>query len=124
MTVKFTIPGRLDGLNEYTNANRRNRYAGASMKKKNQNYICACIAEQIPDIKINGPVTLKISWYEPNKRRDIDNIAFAKKFILDALTTCGTIPADNWAGVRGFSDFFAVDKERPRIEVEIEKEKP
>lgn len=30
---KFFIPGRLPGLNDYTAANRYNRYAGAKMKK-------------------------------------------------------------------------------------------
>lgn len=119
--VKFIISGRLDGLNEYTNANRKNRYVGASMKKKNQNHVCNCILAQIPEEKFTDAVVLHFSWYEPNRKRDLDNIAFAKKFILDALTTCGTIAADSWQGVQGFTDRFYIDKEHPRIEVEIER---
>lgn len=34
MAMKFTIPGRLDGLNEYTKACRGNCYSGAEMKKE------------------------------------------------------------------------------------------
>lgn len=34
--MKFTIPGRLDGLNEYTSSNRTNRYKANNDKKINQ----------------------------------------------------------------------------------------
>ena len=60
-------------------------------------------------------------WYEPNKKRDLDNICFAKKFILDALVGCGTIKADGWQGVSGFTDDFFIDKDYPRIEVDIKQ---
>lgn len=42
-----------------------------------------------------------------------------KKFILDALVKNSVIQSDGWRGVAGFSDLFAVDKDNPRIEVEI-----
>ena len=34
MTYKFTIQGRLDGLNEYTAANRTNPYKGGKNEKR------------------------------------------------------------------------------------------
>lgn len=116
---KFTIYGRLDGLNDYTLANRRNRYAGATMKRKNEELVQYAINTQIPAARYSGKVRLHFSWYEPNKKRDKDNICFAKKFILDALVREGTISADNWSGIDGFTDDFYIDKEQPRIEVEI-----
>ena len=62
------------------------------------------------------------SWYEKNQRRDKDNIAFAKKFILDALQEMKILKNDGWAEVAGFEDRFYVDKHNPRVEVEIYEE--
>ena len=64
-------------------------------------------------------VYLRFNWIEPNKRRDKDNIASAKKFIIDALVKSGILENDGWKNVIGFSDRFSVDKNNPRIEVEI-----
>ena len=66
-------------------------------------------------------VVIIFSWYEPRKNRDKDNIAFAKKFILDALQATGTLSGDGWGQVIGFSDEFYIDKERPRVEIELKE---
>ena len=58
-------------------------------------------------------------WVVPNKRTDRDNVAFAKKFVQDALVQCGVLKDDGWKYVVGFSDKFDVDKKNPRIEVLI-----
>lgn len=115
----LTIYGTLPNLNDYTKACRSNRYVGANMKVKAEDIISGHIKEQIPNVHYENTVELKFRWYEPNKKRDLDNICFAKKFILDALVSNGTIKADGWKGVIGFTDEFFVDKENPRIEVEI-----
>lgn len=61
-------------------------------------------------------------WYEPNRKRDKDNIAaVGRKIIQDALVEAGVIRNDGWNDIRGFSDEFYVDKNEPRIEVEIEE---
>lgn len=39
MEYKFTIPGKLDGLNEYTSANRTNPYKGGKMKRDNESAV-------------------------------------------------------------------------------------
>ena len=117
---KLIIPGRLDGLNEYTKANRTNLYKGANLKKSNESVVIDCIYLQ--KLKpMDTEVFIIFHWYEPNKRRDKDNIASAKKFILDALVKTGILPNDNWKYIRGFSDYFDVDKENPRIEIEIKE---
>lgn len=113
------IYGRLPGLNDYTLKCRYNRYAGASMKKDAEKIISKHIKEQLKGISYEGAVTLDFRWFEPNKRRDFDNICFAKKFILDALNNANVICADSWKGVQGFTDNFFVDKDNPRIEVDI-----
>lgn len=119
--MTLTIYGRLDGLNEYTKACRTNRFAGAKMKTKNEDIITACIIEQLRGVHFENPVRLTFRWYEPNRKRDLDNVCFAKKFILDALKNNGVIDNDNWQGVIGFTDTFLVDSANPRIEVEIER---
>lgn len=115
--MKFTIQGRLDGLNEYTQANRSNRHEGAEMKRKNEELVMLSVRK----VKIKQPVKIAFKWYEKNSRRDMDNIAFAKKFILDALVKKGVLQDDGWKWVKGFTDEFFIDKENPRVEVEMEE---
>lgn len=121
MTYKLTIPGTLPGLNEYTTANRTNRYSAANMKKRAQELISWCIRRDLHNIRFTEPVRLQFLWIEPNRKRDKDNIAFAKKFILDALVNAGVIPNDGWKNVDSFSDSFSIDKSNPRVEVEISR---
>ena len=119
--VTLIIEGQLPNLNEYTKACRGNKYVGAQMKKEAERIISAYIQQQLKGVHIEGEVRLAFRWYEPNKMRDLDNICFAKKFILDALVSNGIIVADGWRCVKGFTDNFFIDKEKPRIEVDIEK---
>lgn len=120
--MKLVIEGQLPNLNNYTNACRSNRIAGARMKRESERIITAYIQQQLQGVAFKGAVRLSFRWYEPDRRRDLDNICFAKKFILDALVSNGIIETDSWRGVVGFTDEFFIDKESPRIEVEIEKE--
>lgn len=65
------------------------------------------------------PIDLHFKWYVPSKRKDKDNIAFAKKFILDGMLQAGLIENDGWKQIGNFTDTFVVDKEKPRVVVEI-----
>lgn len=119
MIYRFEIDKRLIGLNEYTNTNRYNRYAGAKQKKEEQEYIKYCILNQLGKIKIDKPVKGRFTWIEENKRRDLDNICFAKKFILDSLVELGILKDDNRKIVCGFIDNFEyADKSRVIVELE------
>ena len=120
-TVGFTIYGRLNGLNEYTKQCRGNKYAGAKMKEENERKVkCAAMCEQsVIYANFNSKVHITYKWYEATKRRDLDNIAFAKKFIQDALVSLGVLEGDGWKHIAGFTDEFYIDKENPRIEVVI-----
>lgn len=121
----LVINGRLDGLNEYTKACRGNGgwVSGASMKKKNEDIITAAILEQLPRVHFKGRVRVDFKWYEPNSKRDLDNVCFAKKFILDAFVKNQVIEKDSRKFLYDFTDSFFVDKENPRIVVRIEGEK-
>jgi len=118
---KFVIEGKLLSCNEYTNACRSKAYMGAKLKKEAQEVIGFYIKQQIPDVHIYGRVKLHFKWYEPNCRRDIDNVAFAKKFILDSLVENEVIPDDSQKYVTSFTDEIIIDRDNPRIEVELEE---
>lgn len=122
MKYKFVISGRLNNLNDYTNACRTHRQKGNNMKRKNAQKVLQVIYEQLPRVRIEKPVTVTYTWYEKDRRRDLDNISsFDRKVIQDALVKAGVLRNDGWKEIRGFSDRFAVDAENPRIEVEIEE---
>ena len=119
MKYKFEIHKRLMGLNEYTSYNRANKYLGANAKKTEQGYIIWCIREQLGNITIDKPVIGKFTWIEENKRRDLDNICFAKKFILDALVQAKVLKDDNRKIVTNFTDNFKYsDKSKVIVELE------
>lgn len=118
--VTLTINGTLVNLNDYTKACRTNRYLGAEMKKRMESIVSSHIFQQLDGVQFNEPVRLSFRWYEPNKKRDLDNICFAKKFVLDALVKNGVLVNDGWEWVKGFTDEFFIDREFPRIEVDIE----
>jgi Holliday junction resolvase RusA-like endonuclease len=63
---------------------------------------------------------VRFTWVERNRRRDIDNVAFAKKFVLDGLVAAGVIGNDTPQYVAGFEDRFLYDGRNPRIIVEVD----
>lgn len=116
------IPGRIDGLNDYINAERTNRHKGAKMKLDNENIVAFAIKQCLWGVRIEKPVSMEYTWYEKDRRRDLDNISsFGRKVIQDALVYCGVLKDDGWKYVVGFSDRFEVDKDGPRIEVLIKE---
>ena len=69
----------------------------------------------------NGLLPCGICGWRRTERRDKDNIAFAKKFIQDALVKEKVLENDGWAQIDSWTDAFAVDAQRPRVEVELEE---
>ena len=121
MEYSFTIEGRLPGINELINADRRDAHAGNRMKRENQESVQMYIFRDLHRLRIDNPVRLHYRFYEKNKKRDLDNISgFAHKIIQDALVATGVLKNDGWANIAGMDDLFFVDSDRPRIEVTIE----
>lgn len=119
--MKVVIPFALPGLNDYVDAERRHRQAGGSFKRKWQNAVFNALRGQIRR-PLREPVRLSFLWVEKDRRRDKDNIAaFGRKVIQDALVQMKVLRNDGWQNIAGFTDDFAVDKGRPRIEIEIEE---
>lgn len=122
MKAKFTIIGRLPGLNDYTLDCRRNAYSGAQMKSIAQER-CVWSAKQQCKVKFTKPVWIYYDFYEPDRRRDKSNIAaFAVKVIEDALVQLQIIHDDGWKYIENYTPSFNIDKARPRIEVYITDE--
>ena len=120
----LTIKGRLPGLNDYI-AKCNSAYAeGNRMKQESVQTVSWYIMAQLRGLRFTKPVFLMFTYYEPNKRRDHDNVSsYARKAIQDALVKCGTIQDDGWGYVTGHLDYFEVDRDNPRIVVEfIEQE--
>lgn len=125
MKYKFVIPGRMQGLNEYTAANRRNPYSGGKVKKDSETLVILTIRQQLGRLHINKPVVIYYRFYEPNRRRDNDNIlSCASKFIQDSLVKTGVLAEDNQDHIHNFYFDTFVDKENPRIEVTITELEP
>ena len=103
----FNIYAKLPSLNEYQDACRANKYKGAKMKSETDTIIGWFIRKAVREgtlQAVNGPVRLNFIWYEKTKRRDPDNVASAKKFILDALQKQDILPNDSRKYIYGFSD--------------------
>lgn len=125
----FIIPGRLPSLNDLIHAMNHNRYTGAKMKREAETLV-AYAARAAHMKPLSGAFRISVTWYEPNNRRDRDNITSGVKYILDALQPMssrhprgiGIIPGD---GPKHMPDAPAhdvlVDKADPRIVVTIEE---
>ena len=61
--------------------------------------------------KFEKPVKIHFHWIEENKKRDLDNVCYAKKFILDSMVKSGKLKDDNRKCVTGFIDTFEYGKE-------------
>jgi Holliday junction resolvase RusA-like endonuclease len=117
---RFVIPGRLAGANELIGAANQHRFAGASIKKRETKFCAQCCRDLRP---ISKQVRIGIRWIERDYRRDIDNVAFGVKFILDGLREAGKLPNDGrrWVSVITH-EFPESDKENPRVEVIVTEE--
>lgn len=121
MEAGLSIPGRFPSLNDYIAAERKNRHIAAKMKREETKRV-ADIAANLDMPTFEKPVHVYFAWVEPNRRRDIDNIAFAHKFILDGLVDAGVLKGDSQKYVTGFVDRFRVDKDNPHVSVLITDE--
>lgn len=126
MIQTFVIPGRLDGLNEYTAQNRGNRCCGNACKRRNEKLVRAAIRAACLE-PMRTPVRITAHWHEgrkPGSRQfralDRDNIRFAMKFIQDALVAEGIIDDDAFDKVDP-RDTYTKDRDDPHVVVVIEE---
>lgn len=117
----FRINQRLDGLNEYTSECRGNKYGGGKCKHKNEDIVLLAIRNaRLKPVK--DAYWVNFIWYEARKTRDKDNVAFAKKFILDALQRARITKGDDNRYLMGFYDEFIYGKGNGVVVEIVEKE--
>ena len=111
------IPGEFPGLNEVTAANRTNRFAGATQKRRATEtvaqYLEACRIKPL----LARRYSWRFTWYCTDRRRDPDNISSACKFVFDGLQKAGVLDNDGWSQVGEISHRFFIDQQ-PGVLVE------
>ena len=108
---------KLPSLNEYIRVCRANPFQASKFKKDLESDI-AFYLMKLP--RFDNPVKIHFHWVEDNKRRDYDNVAYAKKHILDAMVKAGNLKDDNRKCVTAFTDTFSYGKEA-KVILEIEE---
>ena len=114
---KYIIDMKLPSLNDYIKVCRANKYNANKYKAKLEQEIGLFLAK-MP--KWNNPIKIHFHWIEGNKKRDIDNVAFAKKFILDSMVKNGKLTDDNRRYVTAFTDTFEYS-DTTKVILEIEE---
>lgn len=115
--MKYEINMKLPSLNDYIRICRANKYKAASYKAEIEQEI-GLFLMKMP--KMTKPIKIHFTWIEGTKRRDLDNICFAKKFILDAMVKCGKLKDDNRKWVTAFTDSFEYGEET-KVILEVEE---
>ena len=114
--MKLVIPGEMPDLNQIIKYSKQHWSTYSKLKRKYTDLVFL-IGRRYG--KIDGQAYITFRWYCKDKRKDPDNIAAGKKFILDGLVKAGVFEDDTWKQIKGFRDEFYLDPKEPRIEVEI-----
>ena len=108
----FTVKAKLPSLNEFISAMNNHRYNGYRFKQEIEELIGWEIRQALTKGTLKPttkPCKVNFYWHEKTAKRDCDNIASAKKFLLDAMQKQGIIQNDNQRYIRGFTDTFVKD---------------
>ena len=117
--MKYEINMKLPSLNDYIRVCRCNKYQAAKFKADIEREIGYFLIK-MP--KWSNPIRIHFTWIEGNKKRDLDNICFAKKFILDSMVKHGKLADDNRKHVTALTDSFEYGDET-KVILEIEEVK-
>ena len=124
--IRFSVPLHVDmptrkqpGRKWYLNLNRYRNTHFLVLAKAKRDYSKSV---EIPKFKADS---IKVTyWLYPKDARltDIRNVTdVVNKFLLDAIVTKGYIPDDNYNHVCHGGDYFVkIDRDYPRVDVEIE----
>ncbi len=117
--AKFFVPYQLPSLNKIIAAAKIKKgrwWKYADLKKLHTENIANILGDCKP---LESPVFINFFWASADRRTDPDNIAAARKFILDGAVTAGLLEDDGWKHIEGFSDSFRIDKKNPGVYVEM-----
>jgi Holliday junction resolvase RusA-like endonuclease len=111
--MKIYIPFQFTTLNEYINAERTNKYLGAKIKREETEIARLHFIGKT----FTSPLELKFTWFVATLGRDLDNLGFCCKYILDGMVKAEAIKGDNLNNVVRIVHEF---KKCDRVGVEIE----
>lgn len=122
-TARFFISykryGKIPGRNEAELAARSHKMAGHRLKNEWTERIANEILVQIGRQKLQVPVFVACLWVEPDRGRDKDNVASARKYVHDGMVLHGLIKNDGWNDIEGIDDKFSIDKNNPGVWVTV-----
>ena len=116
--MKLVIMGTLPGRNEAENAARTHWTKGRDFKRRWTDYVAYQTVGQCT-ATLNRPAKARVTFYEPNQKRDQDNVMSGLKYICDGLVAAGIIKGDSPRHLRFESVRVEYDRDNPRIEVEL-----
>jgi len=109
------IEHKFTTLNQFINATRTNRYVSAKIKREETEIARLSLLGYPP---LNTPVKLRFIWSCANKRTDLDNLVWARKFIIDGMVKAGVIENDSMRYIVGFEDVL-VFSDKWSVEIEV-----
>ena len=104
MKLLFTYYGHTPTLNDVLGKTKQ--HFGKYAKEKKSHTDMACILAKATGIKLKGRVRLLFVWHRKDARTDPDNVAFAKKYLLDGMVNAGMLVNDGPKQIAGFQDEF------------------
>jgi hypothetical protein len=116
---EYFFPGEFVSLNEYINRERGHWSKAAQTKKAETMAVYYDLIGKLP-IE-DYPVKVEFHWSCKDDKKDPDNIAFAKKFILDGMVEARVLAGDTWKHIRGLEDFFKVNPKDVGVTVVVWK---
>ena len=118
---QFSIPGTLPALNELISSAKTHwgKYKaerdGAMAKAR-----LIIRAAKLKPFPAKTKVWITTTFYAPNQRKDPSNISAGyHKIVEDALQEEGILANDGYKNVAGYAERFFVDRDNPRIDVEL-----
>ena len=116
--MKLIIKGRLPSRNDAEQAARSGMNAGGAYKKRWTEFVAYQAIGQFVS-PIEGTARASVTFYEPNQKRDQDNVISGLKYLCDGLVKAGVLEGDSPRHLRFESVRVDYDRDNPRIEVEL-----
>lgn len=114
--MQIIIKGQFPTLNEVIKVSKSHHMAYAN-QKKDYTALALIHLENVP--KIDHKADWSFTWYRKNRRNDPDNIQVGTKYIFDAFVKKEIIKNDGWNEINSITHKFEVDKDNPRVEINI-----
>ena len=92
------------------------------VKTENDKVCCVAIRKYLKDVKLKTPIKCTYYIYAQDKRHDRGNLYSAtEKSFLDALQECKVLDNDSWDKCYDGVFHTELDRNNPRVVVEIEE---